>query len=196
MELQVKLFLLVRLMTGGDLVETSFLAQGLICIKEYFKDGNTEELLLAEKADALWKGVEWDWYTQGEEVLYWHWSPLNEFAINLQLKGYNETLITYVMGAAAPENFITKEVYENGWASNGSIVSSNMPYTIPILVNHSGSPEFGGPLFWAHYSFLGLNPNGLSDTYVDYGAVALNHTRINYNYAIENPLGYGVASNT
>lgn len=175
---------------GGDLVETSFLAQGLICIKEYFKDGNTEELLLAEKADALWKGVEWDWYTQGEEVLYWHWSPLNEFAINLQLKGYNETLITYVMAAAAPENFITKEVYENGWASNGSIVSSNMPYTIPILVDHSGSPDFGGPLFWAHYSFLGLNPNGLSDTYVDYGAVAINHTRINYNYAIENPLGY------
>ncbi|MBS9461086.1 beta-glucosidase [Flagellimonas sp. 389] len=175
---------------GGDLVETAFLAQGFICIKEYFKNGNEEEVLLAQKADALWKGVEWNWYTQGQNTLYWHWSPQNEFAINLQLKGYNETLITYILAAASPDYSIAKEVYDNGWASNGGMVSSNVQYDIPILVNHPGSPQFGGPLFWAHYSYLGLNPNGLSDAYADYGAVNVNHSRINYQYCVENPLGY------
>ena len=175
---------------GGDLVETAFLVQGLICVIEYFKDGNEQEMSLAQKADALWKGVEWDWYTQGQDALYWHWSPQNEFAINLELKGYNETLIAFIMGAASPEYSITKSVYDNGWASNGALISSDMPYGIPLLVDHAGAAQFGGPLFWAHYSYLGLNPNGLADAYADYGAVNRNHSIINYQYCVTNPLGY------
>lgn len=175
---------------GGDLVETAFLAQGLICVKEYFKDGTDAEKALSTKADLLWKGVEWDWYTQNQNTLYWHWSPNYDFAINLQLKGYNETLITYIMAAASPDYSITKEVYENGWASNGGIKSANIKYNYPLLVKHAGSEEFGGPLFWAHYSFLGLDPNGLSDQYVNYWDVNLNHSKINNQYCIENPKAY------
>ncbi|MEX0313968.1 MAG: glucoamylase family protein, partial [Allomuricauda sp.] len=102
---------------GGDLVETAFLAQGLICIKEYFKDGSETEKELAEQADNLWKGVEWNWYTQNKNALYWHWSPNFGFEINLELKGYNEVLITYVLAAASPDYGISKDVYSNGWAS-------------------------------------------------------------------------------
>ena len=82
---------------GGDLVETAFLTQGLICVREYFKNGSTEEKALSNLADNLWKGVEWDWYTQNQNVLYWHWSPNYGFSINLKLQGYNETLITYIL---------------------------------------------------------------------------------------------------
>jgi len=45
---------------GGDLVETALLCQSLICIREYFKNGNSQEQILAQKADGLWKGVEWN----------------------------------------------------------------------------------------------------------------------------------------
>ncbi|WP_409552681.1 glucoamylase family protein [Allomuricauda sp. CP2A] len=172
---------------GGDLVETAFLTQGLICIKEYFKNGSDEEKALAQQADELWKGVEWDWYTQGQNVLYWHWSPNYGFDINLQLKGYNEVLIAYVMAAASPDYSISKEVYTSGWASSGGIVSSNTQYGYPLLVKHNGSEQFGGPLFWAHYSYLGLDPSGLSDEYVDYWDVNVNHSKINYAYCVENP---------
>lgn len=175
---------------GGDLVETAFLAQGLICIKEYLKNGSEEEKALAQKADELWKGVEWDWYTQGQNVLYWHWSPNNDFAINLQLKGYNEVLITYVLAAASPDFGIEKEVYANGWASNGGIKSANTQYGFPLLVKHAGAEQFGGPLFWAHYSYLGLNPKTLSDEYVDYWDVNVNHSKINYEYCVTNPKGF------
>ena len=175
---------------GGDLVETAFLAQGLICIKEYFKDGNAIEKVLAEKADELWKGVEWEWYTQNKNVLYWHWSPNHDFAINLELKGYNEVLITYILAAASPDHSIAKEVYTNGWASNGNIATAETAYKIPLVVDHSGNAPKGGPLFWAHYSYLGLNPNGLSDDFVNYGETTVNHSKINYAYCVENPKNF------
>ncbi|MEO5787575.1 MAG: glucoamylase family protein [Gelidibacter sp.] len=175
---------------GGDLVETSFLVQGLICIKEYFKNGSPTEVALASKADLLWKGVEWDWYTQNQNVLYWHWSPNHAFAMNLKIQGYNESLVTYVLAAASPDHSISADVYNEGWAGNGNIESSNVQYGLPLILNHAGSPQFGGPMFFSHYSFLGLNPNNLVDQYAHYKDVVTNHANINYDYCVQNPKGF------
>lgn len=179
---------------GGDLVETAFLAQGLICIKEYFKNGTTGEQALATQADNLWKGIEWDWYTQNQNTLYWHWSPSNDFSINLELKGYNETLIAYVLGAASPDYTIPTDAYHQGWASNGNIVSGASQYGIPLILDHAGTGT--GPLFWAHYSHLGLNPTNLTDQYANYWDLNVNHTNINYEHCVDNPNNYaGYGSN-
>ncbi len=175
---------------GGDLVETAFLAQGLICVQEYFKDGSTDEQALSAQAADLWKGIEWNWYTRQQKVLYWHWSPNHGFAINLPLRGYNETLIAYVLAAASPGFGIDREVYTEGWASSGGIQASNLQYGIPLVLKHSGAEQFGGPLFWAHYSYLGLDPRNLRDAYADYWEVHTNHAKINYQYCLENPKGY------
>ncbi|WP_053978257.1 glucoamylase family protein [Mangrovimonas xylaniphaga] len=173
---------------GGDIVETAFLVQGLICVKEYFKNGSEEEINLANQADALWKGVEWDWYTQEQNALYWHWSPNHNFAINLELVGYNETLIAFILGAASPDHPISAEVYHQGWANNGAIVSSETDYGIPLVLDHVGSGT--GPLFWAHYSYLGLDPRNLSDQYANYWTLNTNHTLINYEHCVDNPGNY------
>lgn len=175
---------------GADLVETAFLAQGLITVGEYFKNGSTEEQVLSELAFTLVDGIEWNWFTQGENVLYWHWSPNNEFAINLKLQGYNETLIAYILAAASKENSIAAEVYKQGWALNGNLKSSASAYGYPLEVKHAGSEQTGGPLFWAHYSYLGLNPFGLSDAYVNYETATVNHALSNYAYCVQNPLGW------
>ena len=96
-------------------------------------------MALSTQADTLWKEVEWDWYTQGQNTLYWHWSPNNGFAINLQLKGYNETLIAYILGAASPDYSMPVEAYHQGWASNGNIVTSAVQYGFPLILDHAGS---------------------------------------------------------
>lgn len=173
---------------GGDLVETAFLAQGLICVKEYYKNGSAEEAALAAKSDTMWKGVEWDWYTQGQNALYWHWSPTTDFSINLELKGYNETLIAFILGAASPDYSIPAEAYHQGWATNGNIVSGSSQYSIPLILDHAGSGT--GPLFWAHYSYLALDPRNLSDQYANYWDLNVNHTNINYQYCVNNPNNY------
>lgn len=176
---------------GGDLVETAFLAQGLICVREYFKDSSLQaEKNLASKADELWKGIDWKWYTKGEDVLYWHWSPNYDFQMNLKIQGYNEALVTYVMAAASPDYSIEKKVYTQGWAGNGSIKSYASQYGIPVVVNHAGASGNVGPMFFSHYSFLGLDPRGLSDEYVNYGDTAVNHAKIMYQYCVANPKGW------
>ena len=181
---------------GGDLVETAFLIQGLLTVKEYFKDGNEREERLANAIQQLWKEVEWDWYTQGgEDVLYWHWSPIFGWEMNFPVGGYNEALIMYVLAAASPTHPIKKEVYEKGWARNGAIKKDTVYYGLPTVLDHyehDNSPV--GPLFWAHYSYLGLDPNGLSDQYADYWNLNQNHVLIQYKYAVDNPNnfeGYG-----
>ncbi|PXY41431.1 beta-glucosidase [Flavobacterium cheongpyeongense] len=179
---------------GGDLVETSFLVAGMITVREYLKNGSEKEKAVAQKYDALWKGVEWNWYTNNKNVLYWHWSPTYDWQMNFPLQGYNECLITYVMAASSPTHTIDPKVYHEGWARSSGIISSNTKYNIPLILKHNGAEEFGGPLFWAHYSYLGLDPNQLSDQYANYWDLNVNHVKIDYEYCLENPKnfkGYG-----
>lgn len=175
---------------GGDLVETAFLCQALICVREYFKDGTPAEIALAGKADDLWKGVDWNWYTRGgQNVLYWHWSPNYEWIKNFKLEGYNECLITYVMAAASPTHPIPNAPYHEGWARSGAIMSNGTSYGLPTVLKYNGTNTVG-PLFWAHYSYLGLDPTGLSDQYADYWQLTQNHAKIIYNYCVANPLDW------
>ncbi|WP_271766459.1 glucoamylase family protein [Aquimarina algiphila] len=181
---------------GGDLVETAFLIQGLLTVSEYFKEGNENEKELVQKIDKLWKEVEWDWYTKnGERVLYWHWSPDYEWEMNFPVGGYNECLIMYVLAASSPTHSIDKEVYKEGWSRNGDIAKGTVFYGLDTELDHyEHDNDPIGPLFWAHYSYLGLNPKGLTDQYADYWKLNKNHAKIHYNYALDNPNnfeGYG-----
>jgi hypothetical protein len=181
---------------GGDIVETSFLFEGLLCVRQYYKDGSVREKQLAEKIDKLWKEVEWNWYRgeNVENVLIWHWSPTFGWKMNHHIQGYNECLITYILAACSPTYPIPPEVYHEGWARNGEIVGGPTKYGYTLALKHNGSPEYGGPLFWAHYSYMGLDPRDLEDKYANYWQHNQNHVLIDYNYCVENPkkyLGYG-----
>lgn len=175
---------------GGDLVESAFLIQGLLIAREYFKNGNDSERMLAEKIDKLWREMEWDWYLNNQDVLYWHWSPDYGWEMNFPLEGYNECLITYILAASSPTHSIPASAYHNGWARGGAITSDNEAYGYPLVLSHNGAEEYGGPLFWAHYSFIGLSPKGLKDKYADYWELNRNQALINYSYCVENPKGY------
>lgn len=181
--------------TGGDLVETAFLIQGMLAVKEYFRDGNENEQRLVKKIDKLWREVEWNWYTKGENVLYWHWSPTDNWDMNFPVGGYNECLIMYVLAASSPTYSISKDVYNEGWAKSGKIISKDSMYGKALVLNYyEHNDDLIGPLFWAHYSYLGLNPNGLKDQYADYWKLTQNQAKIHHSYSIENPKdfkGYG-----
>src|SRR5436190_4819367 len=179
---------------GGDLVETSYLVQGLLCVRQFFKDGNQEERDLANRIDRLWKEVEYDWYRNGKNVLYWHWSPNYNWEMNFPVHGYNECLILYILGASSPTHGVPSEVYHEGWAENGKIIGSESYGGYELKLRHQGNPPHGGPLFWAHYSYLGLDPRGLKDRYANYLEENKNQTLINYQWCVDNPKkfkGYG-----
>ncbi|MEK6479466.1 glucoamylase family protein [Catalinimonas sp. 4WD22] len=176
---------------GGDLVETAFMVQGLITVRQYFRDGNEEERALAAKIDELWKSVEWDWYTQGKDVLYWHWSPNYAWDMNFPVGGYNECLIMYILAAASPTHGIEAEVYHQGWARSGNIETDREYYDYDLVLDHFEHDDAPvGPLFWAHYSYLGLDPRNLEDRYGNYWELNQHHALSNYAYALENPENY------
>jgi hypothetical protein len=172
---------------GADLVETSYLMMGLLTARQYFTGVDAAETNLRKDIDSIWRGVDWDWFRQdGKNVLYWNWSPNYGWAVNVPVQGWNETLITYVMAASSLTHTIPKAVYDSGFARNGAQRNGNTyyGYTLPL------GEAYGGPLFFAHYSFLGINPNGLSDAYANYQLQALNHAKINYEYCKANPKQY------
>jgi hypothetical protein len=179
---------------GGDIVETAYLAQGLLCVRQYFNRPEEREQALSGSADSLWRGIEWDWYRNNRNVIYWHWSPNYHWEMNFPIKGYNECLITYVLAASSPDHGIPAEVYHQGWARGGGIKTDVTSYGYKLALKHNGAEKFGGPLFWAHYSYLGLDPRGLKDPYADYWEHNKNHVLINRQHCIENPgkyKGYG-----
>ena len=169
---------------GADLVETSYLIMGLLTARQYFNGTDAAETDLRADINNLWQGVEWDWFRQnGKKVLYWNWSPNSGFAVNVPVQGWNECLITYVLAASSPTHPIPKPVFDSGFARSGAMVNNNIYYGFQLPLG----PSLGGPLFFEHYSFLGINPNSLSDFYANYTTQTRNHTLINYTYCLANP---------
>ena len=172
---------------GGDLVETSFLMQGLLCARQYFSGRSAAESDLRRSINRLWQEVEWNWHTKGgRKVLFWHWSPNHGWAMNHEIHGWNECLVTYVLAAASPDHAIDAEVYHRGFAYGRDFKNGHSYFGLELPLG----PAFGGPLFFAHYSFLGLSPGRLSDRYADYWDQNLRHVLINYRYCVHNPRGY------
>ena len=177
---------------GADLVETSYLMAGLLTARQYFNGTDNAETNLRIDINTLWDAVEWSWFRQANQnVLYWHWSPKYNWDMNHKIEGWNECLITYILAASANKDSIPSIVYQNGFTRNGAMTNGNNYYGYPLPL---GSAQ-GGPLFFSHYSFLGINPNGLSDTYANYQTQVVNHSKINYSYCVANPHGYYGYSN-
>lgn len=177
---------------GGDVVESAFLAQGLLVARQYLLQGNKKEKALAARYDKLWKEMEWSWYRKdNQDVVYWHWSPDYGWEKNFPLQGYNECLAVYLLGAASPTYPLSKDTYYKGWERSGAMASDTMLYGIdPIVVHNSGKGAVG-PIFWSAFSYVGFDPKGLKDEKgIDYFKVCAAQARIQQAYCIANPKGF------
>jgi len=172
---------------GGDLVETSFLFEGLLTARQYFDRDTPAEKELRDKINWTWQEIEWDWYTRdGRDVLFWHWSPNNGWSMNHEIRGWNECLITYILAASSTTYPVKAEVYHRGWTASPHFRNGKEFFGIKLPLGF----DYGGPLFFSHYSFLGLDPRGLKDRYADYWEQNKNHTLINREYCVHNPKGF------
>ena len=176
---------------GADLVETAFLAAGLLCLRQYFAGPSEEERWLRQTAHALWCDMQWSAHRRpGDQALSWHWSPRHAFATNHRITGWNECLLVYVLACGSPTHPVPASCYHEGWTASAHFVNGTEHYGIDLPLG----PPLGGPLFFAHYSFLGIDPRGLRDRYADYWRQNVQHTLVNRAHCIANPhnhAGYG-----
>jgi exo beta-1,2-glucooligosaccharide sophorohydrolase (non-reducing end) len=189
---------------GGDLVETAFLFQGLLTVRQYFDGDTADEGRIRTRITHIWEAVEWDWYRRDDgDFLYWHWSPDYAWHIDHPLIGWNETMIVYLLAIASPTHGVPASLYYSGWASqstrardyrrnwgkttHGEHYANEHEYygiTLPVGVGP------GGPLFFTHYSFLGFDPRALTDRYTNYYDNNRALSLINQRYCAANPGGY------
>jgi hypothetical protein len=176
---------------GADIVETAYLMQGLLAVRQFFQNGSEREKELSTDIDKLWRTVEWSWFTKGgEDVIYWHWSPDYKWEMNFPVRGYNECLILYVLAASSPTYPVQSRAYHHGWERDGAISVDTGKYGYVLTLRHNGAEEYGGPLFWSQYSYLGLDPRNLTDKYADYWENNTDQTLINWKWCVLNPLKY------
>lgn len=168
---------------GGDLVETAFMMQGLLAARQYFDQNTPLEKALRDAITGLWEDVEWDWYRRNNSpVLYWHWSPNYAWQMNFPLRGFFEAQIVYILAAASPTHPVPGSLYQTGWTSSGyANNSSHFGYKVYC------GPFGGGPMFFAHYSYLGFDPRGKKDAFCNYFVRNRNHTLIQHAYSVANP---------
>jgi hypothetical protein len=185
-----------RLDDGADLVETSYLLMGFLCAREYFNKDTPREKYFRNRITEMWNLANWNWHTNGENKLYWHWSPNNDFDMNFPIWGWNECLITYVMSASSPNHSISKSVYDGSWVGSASFRNGKEYYGYKLPLGNYDKDK-GGPLFFEQYTFQGIDPNGLVDSLGnDYFLQGKNHTLINRAYCIQNPKHYKGYSST
>jgi hypothetical protein len=195
---------------GGDLVETSFLMQGLLAARQYFHSTNEKERALYDHITRLWEGVEWDWYRENSasDFLYWHWSPQWAWQIHHPLVGFNEVMITYLLAMSSPTHAVPVDLYYSGWAGQSkTAIDYRGGWSGAHDGDHYGNGHTyygikldvgvgtGGPLFFTHYSYIGFDPHSLRDCFTSsYFENNRNITLINRAYSIANPKhfkGYG-----
>ncbi|HLP96796.1 MAG TPA: glucoamylase family protein [Saprospiraceae bacterium] len=168
---------------GGDLVETAFLMQGLLTARQYFNQDTPLENALRDVITGLWEEVEWDWYRKNNSgVLYWHWSPNFGWQMNFPLRGFYEAQIVYILAAASPTHPVPATLYQTGWTS-GNYANNSVHYGYKIYCGPFG----GGPMFFAHYSYLGFDPRGKKDAFCNYFVRNRNHALIQQAYSAANP---------
>lgn len=173
---------------GADLVETSFLIQGLLTARQYFDGEDSLEVLIREKITQIWLEVEWSWFRryQASYLLYWHWSPNYGWQMNMPIIGPNESMITYLLAIASPTFSIPATCFRYGWASSSNYANCRTFYGYKIYVGW----DYGGPLFFTHYSFLGFDPRGKKDMFCNYFINNKNITLIHKAYCTANPNGW------
>lgn len=179
---------------GADIVETSFMFEGLLTARQYFNGSSQDEAYIRNTITLLWMGVDWDFFRDGSTGLYWNWSQTKGFNFNdtFLFHGWSETMITYLLAVASPTHPILQTYYRSGWGNEGSDPRYDIRY--------KGGPkygfqlqvgsDYGGPLFWTHYSYMGFDPRGKRDLYANYFVNNYNQSMINRAYCIENPKGY------
>jgi len=173
---------------GGDLVETAYVAEGLLTIRQYFNQENDTESQIRSLATELWESIEWDWYrryTDGPS-LYWHWSENYGWEMNMPIYGFNECMIVYLLAIASPTHSVPASLWESGWASQSHYDNGGTFYGITQDVGW----DRGGPLFFTHYSFLGFDPRGKKDGHTNYYINNRNISLINQAWCIDNPGNY------
>lgn len=163
-------------------IDTTFLLAGALAAGAYF-DGATEaERTIRTLSDCLYRRADWQWALNGGRTVSHGWTPEGGF-IPSRWEGYNEALLLYVLGLAAPDHPLPADSYP-AWART---------YEWKELYGHAHL--YAGPLFIHQLSHVWVDFRGIRDEFMrghdlDYFENSRRATLVQREYAIRNPRGF------
>lgn len=166
---------------GADIQETSNLMMGLLMARTYFDRDTPKEVQLRNEINKLWEAVDYRVH-EYQDALWWNHSDSQEEnnGLKLLMKGYTESMTSYVLALGHPTHGIQTSSYK-GYVEGKNFVNGKEYYGYTLDV---GKPT-GGPLYLAQTPFLALDPRDMQDQYTYYWSRSIAHSLINYAYCVD-----------
>jgi len=163
-------------------IDTGLMLLGMLVAKEYFSGGGAQERELRERAETIYRQVEWPWACNRALTLTHGFTPESGF-LKHRWQGYNEGLLLYIMGLGSPTHSLPDESYR-AWTRT---------YEWKCVYDHEYL--YAGPLFIHQFSHAWIDFRGLQDDFMrkkstDYFENSRRATYIHREYCRRNPRGF------
>jgi hypothetical protein len=160
-------------------IDTGLMMAGVLFAMSYFDGPSVLEAEIRQRADSLYRRVDWKWFSEGREGIAFAWDPREGFTKE-SWYGYNEAMIMYVLGFGSP----TFPASPRGWEHWTAHYQWGKYYGLEFV-------NFG-PLFGHQYSHCWIDFRGIQDVYmrhkgIDYFENSRRATYAQYAYAQQNP---------
>jgi hypothetical protein len=165
-----------------SLIDTTLLLAGVLTASVYFSEDTPEETEIRERADTIYRRIDWQWARGGEATARQGWKPESGF-LHYGWDGYDEATILYVLGLASP----THPIPENSYVRWTATYQWENIYDYEYL--------YAGPLFIHHFSQAWIDFAGIRDQFMrekdsDYFENSRRAIHVQREYARRNPYGF------
>lgn len=165
-------------------VDTALLMAGVLFAQSYYDGENVREREIRERAETLYRRIEWPWAQVRGALISMGWKPETGM-LKHDWQGYNEALLVYVLALGSPTHAVGADAYE-AWTST---------YDRSWGEYHGQTHLTFPPLFGHQYSHLWIDFRAIGDDYMrarglDYFENSRRAVLSQRAYAIANPRGW------
>lgn len=146
-------------------IDTTLFLAGVITAREYYQHPEVSSL-----ADHLFLSADWNWMTNGRNLLCMGWKPEEGF-ISSYWDSYCELLMMYLLALGSPSHPVKPELWDNFLRTVDSYKGKEM-IACP-------------PLFTHQYSHIWVDFRNCHDNYADYFENSVRATLANRQYCID-----------
>jgi hypothetical protein len=169
-------------------IDTALLMAGVLTAGAYFDGDDPAEAAIRERADFLYRRVEWDWAVVRPPLISMGWYPESGYHA-MDWRGYNEAMILYILALGSPTHPVSPAAWDTYTSTYDWATFEGQSYV-----------QFA-PLFGHQFTSVWVDLSGIADAYmrgrgIDYAENTRRATLAHRAYAVHNPLRFkGVGEN-
>jgi hypothetical protein len=167
-------------------IDSAILISGMLVAAQYFDRDLPGEREIRERADELYRRVDWNWAQDGELAVSHGWLPESGF-LEHRWQGYDEALLLYLLGLGSPDHTLPRESYTAFTSTYRweTLYGYELLHAAPLFVHQQSHVLI---------DFRGIQDEPMRARGMDYFENSRRAVYVHQQYAIQNPQrfqGYG-----